>query len=54
LPAIFDWSHDQARIQGGKLVATNFTYCSDNNTEWMSIDDMRTWVEQNREKIGRI
>jgi UDP-N-acetylglucosamine 4,6-dehydratase (inverting) len=54
LPAIFDWSHDQARIHGGKLVATNFTYCSDNNAEWMSIDDMRAWVEQNHEKIGRI
>ena len=54
LPAIHDWSHDPDRINGGKLVAPEFTYCSDNNNEWMSIDSMREWIAQNREKIGRI
>jgi UDP-N-acetylglucosamine 4,6-dehydratase len=53
LPAIHDWSSDPERINGGKLVAHNFTYCSDNNIEWMSIDTLRTWIEQNREKIGK-
>lgn len=53
LPAIHDWSHDPARINGGKLVAPDFTYCSDNNTDWMSIDTLRAWIAQNFEKIGK-
>lgn len=53
LPAIHDWSSDPERINGGKLVAQNFTYCSDNNIEWMKIDTLRTWIEQNREQIGK-
>jgi UDP-N-acetylglucosamine 4,6-dehydratase (inverting) len=54
LPAIHNWSHDPQRIHGGKLVAADFTYCSDNNTEWMTIDEMREWIERNHDKIGRI
>lgn len=53
LPAIHDWSRDPARINGGNLVAPDFTYCSDNNTDWMSIDTLRAWIKQNREKIGK-
>ena len=53
LPAIHDWASDPARINGGKLVAQGFTYCSDNNTDWMHIDALRAWIEQNRGKIGR-
>jgi UDP-N-acetylglucosamine 4,6-dehydratase (inverting) len=54
LPAIHNWSQDPERINRGKLVAPDFTYCSDNNTDWMSIDTMRAWIDQNREKIGKI
>jgi len=54
LPAIHNWSQDPKRINGGQLVAPDFTYSSDNNTDWMSIDSMRAWIEQNREKIGII
>jgi FlaA1/EpsC-like NDP-sugar epimerase len=54
LPAIHNWSQDPERINGGKLVNPDFTYCSDNNTEWMSIETLRTWIDQNREKIGNI
>ena len=54
LPAIHNWSRDPKRINNGKLVAHDFTYCSDNNTDWMSIETLRTWIEQNREKIGKI
>jgi UDP-N-acetylglucosamine 4,6-dehydratase len=53
LPTIHNWSHDPERINGGKLVAPDFTYCSDNNTDRMSIDALRAWIEQNREKIGK-
>lgn len=54
LPAIHDWSRDPARINGGKLVAPDFTYYSNNNVEWMKINTLRAWVDQNREKIGKI
>lgn len=54
LPAIHNWSKDPKRINGGTLVASDFSYCSDNNTDWMSIETLRTWIDLNREKIGRI
>jgi UDP-N-acetylglucosamine 4,6-dehydratase len=54
LPAIHNWSLDPARINGGNLVAPEFTYSSDNNLEWMSISNLQAWIEQNREKIGKI
>jgi UDP-N-acetylglucosamine 4,6-dehydratase (inverting) len=54
LPAIHNWSRDQYRIKDGKKVDENFTYCSDNNTEWMSIASLKIWIDQNREKVGKI
>lgn len=54
LPAIHNWSQDPERINGGKSVASDFTYCSDNNTDWMNIESLRAWIDQNREKIGKI
>jgi len=53
LPAIHGWSQDLARIQNGKKVAPDFSYSSDNNPDWMSIDTLRAWVEQNHEKVGK-
>jgi UDP-N-acetylglucosamine 4,6-dehydratase (inverting) len=54
LPAIHNWNQDPERIKGGKLVVPDFTYCSDNNPEWMSISTLCQWIDENREKIGRI
>lgn len=54
LPAIHDWSKDPMRINGGCLVAHDFTYSSDNNKDWMSIASLQAWIELNREKIGKI
>jgi UDP-N-acetylglucosamine 4,6-dehydratase (inverting) len=54
LPAIHNWSQDPARINGGALVASDFTYCSDNNTDWMSIKELQDWIAKNQEKIGKI
>ena len=54
LPAIHNWSQDLERINGGKLVAPDFTYCSNNNTDWMSIETLRGWINQNRDKIEGI
>jgi UDP-N-acetylglucosamine 4,6-dehydratase len=54
LPAIHEWSQDAARINHGKKVDPDFTYSSDNNKEWMSIEQLRKWIAANRENIGRI
>jgi UDP-N-acetylglucosamine 4,6-dehydratase len=54
LPAIFNWSQDPSRINGGQPVHPDFTYSSDNNSEWMSIEMLTTWIAQNRDKIGKI
>ena len=40
LPVINEWSHSQERIKNGKKVDTDFTYCSDNNPEWMTEDQL--------------
>lgn len=54
LPAINSWCNDPARIKDGVRVAESFTYCSDNNRDWMSVDSLQAWIAQNREKIGKI
>ena len=54
LPSIHDWDKDPARIGKGKLVNPEFTYCSDNNSEWMNVETLQNWIEKNKGKIGRI
>ncbi len=54
LPAIHKWDKDFNRIKKGKLVAEGFSYTSDNNKEWMTIERLRVWIEANQDKIGRI
>ena len=52
LPAIHQWSSDPARINSGRPVAPNFAYQSDTNPERMSIEELRGWIDQNRQRIG--
>ncbi|MFK5893413.1 MAG: UDP-N-acetylglucosamine 4,6-dehydratase (inverting) [Pseudomonadota bacterium] len=54
LPAIHNWSADESRINGGIKVDENFIYTSDNNNEWMPVDELRKWIDTNRNKIGLI
>lgn len=54
LPAIHGWSSDPARIGTGVRVPEHFTYTSDNNTNWMSIETLREWIAANRHKFGAI
>lgn len=46
LPMIHNWSTDPSRIKDGVKVEDNFTYTSDNNHEWMSLETLREWIEQ--------
>ena len=54
LPAINQWSSDPGRIKDGRRVPEDFIYSSDNNTEWMSIESLRDWINQYRDKIENI
>lgn len=54
LPMIHNWSSDPDRIKSGVKVPENFTYASDNNNEWMSVDELRDWIDGNRLKVGNI
>ncbi len=52
LPAINGWANDPNRIKNGKKVAEGFTYTSDNNLEWMTIDELSEWIKENKSAIG--
>lgn len=54
LPAIHQWSEDANRIKDGIKVPEGFTYESDNNKDWMTVQALQTWIEQNKAKIGTI
>lgn len=54
LPVINNWSSDPYRIKDGKKVSEGFSYTSDNNSEWMTIDSLQRWIETNRAKVGNI
>jgi UDP-N-acetylglucosamine 4,6-dehydratase (inverting) len=54
LPAIHNWSQDPLRIGDGVKVAEDFTYCSDNNKEWMTSEELGSWIAQHRDKVGKI
>lgn len=45
LPAIYDWNNDVSRIKDGVKVPENFVYSSDNNTDWLSVERLRAWVQ---------
>lgn len=54
LPAIHSWCDDPARINGGVRVDPDFTYSSSNNKEWMTVEQLRTWITQNAGMVGKI
>lgn len=54
LPQICNWGPMEAMIKGGKKVAEGFNYTSDQNKEWMTVPQLREWIEKNQAKIGSI
>ena len=47
LPSIYNLYKDKKRIGDGKKVKKDFFYSSENNTEWMKIEQLRNWVKNN-------
>ena len=54
LPAINNWSNDSNRIKNGKKVEKDFIYDSGSNEDWMSSDDLKNWIDNNIESLGKI
>jgi FlaA1/EpsC-like NDP-sugar epimerase len=54
VPRLEDWSTNVDRIKGGSKVPEGFSYSSDLNEDWMSIETLRKWIEKNRTKIGAL
>ncbi len=54
LPVINTWCDPNALIKDGRKVPEGFHYTSDNNSEWMSKEDLQAWIEANRAKVGAI
>ena len=54
LPNINGWESSQERIKDGKRVPDGFIYASDNNSEWMSGEELKDWVGSKKDRIGEI
>ena len=54
LPAIHQWSEDPERINNGVKVASDFTYSSNNNKDWMTTSQLQTWIKANAGMVGKI
>ncbi len=54
LPAIHGWSEDPERIKDGKKVSSDFIYSSDNNQEWMTVDELKSWIKNNIQMVGKL
>ena len=54
LPAINGWNNDKKRIGDGIQVNPSFTYSSNNNTEWMAVNELKDWIEKNKDDLGKI
>ena len=54
LPVINNWSTSKSRIINGKKVAEGFSYSSNNNSEWMSEEELQEWIARNNTDIDNI
>ena len=54
LPQICEWGDIRKSIKGGIRVPEGFSYTSNNNKEWMTIPQLREWIEKNKAKVGSI
>ena len=54
LPVINGWGGDSKRIKDGVKVPDNFTYDSRTNDDWMTVESLASWIEDNREKINGV
>jgi len=51
IPQIVEWNIARNQIKGGKQVEQSFAYTSDQNKEWMSTQELREWIKNNKDKM---
>jgi UDP-N-acetylglucosamine 4,6-dehydratase (inverting) len=51
LPVINNWCLTPERIKDGKPVPETFSYSSDNNSEWMTQEELRNWIRSSAHKM---
>ena len=54
LPLINNWAEDSKRIKDGKKVPLGFEYSSDKNPQWMTSSELKLWIKDNEDSIGKI
>jgi UDP-N-acetylglucosamine 4,6-dehydratase len=54
LPEIHKWSSDPYRIKDGQKVSEGFVYSSDRNADWMTVPQLRAWLDANAARIGAV
>jgi len=54
LPQINEWAFDKNRIKDGVKVTEGFVYSSDSNHEWMNKFELKKWIDNNKNCIGKI
>ena len=52
LPSINDWESDTSRIKDGEKVPDGFTYNSRDNSDWMTKEELESWLKDNINNIG--
>lgn len=52
LPAIHGWANCPKRIKDGLKVSDGFSYTSNNNSDWMTDDELQAWIDDNIARIG--
>ncbi|MDB3897572.1 UDP-N-acetylglucosamine 4,6-dehydratase (inverting) [Candidatus Pelagibacter sp.] len=54
LPQINEWGKDTKRIKDGVKVSEGFVYSSDTNSEWMTKEHLQSWLDTNKNYIGKL
>ena len=54
LPVINGWGDDPNRIKNGKKVDPDFVYNSGSNDQWMSPEQLKGWIKDNKSKLGKL
>jgi UDP-N-acetylglucosamine 4,6-dehydratase len=51
LPQIHNWYLDKNRIKNGKKVPSDFIYSSNTNNEWMTVEELNSWIINNIKSV---
>lgn len=54
IPAINEWDEHANFVKNGKNVSADFSYTSDNNSHWMTKEELSEWITRNGESILKI